>query len=97
MSYLELKYRLETDQFGLAVITVTGAGSLGAIAFDEGGDLWVADFTARTVSRLRRSLIVATGTHTETPDIVIHTPAAGTPGITGLAFDPPPSGLPLAQ
>ncbi len=76
--------------------TIAGATSLGKIAFDAGGGLWIADFTARKLFRLAPSQLVGSGALTLTPGVEITAPTAAGPGLTGLTFDPTPDGLPLA-
>jgi sugar lactone lactonase YvrE len=79
-----------------ARITVTGGSSLGGIAFDAGGNLWIADFTGRVLLHVPASQLQGSGDYTATPDVVITAPDAAGNGLTGLVVDPSPEGYPLA-
>jgi sugar lactone lactonase YvrE len=78
-----------------AILTVSGPTTPTSVAFDEAGDLWVLDLTARTVSHFERDGIIGLGNSTIAPDIVINTPGGAVEGIVGLAFDPTPPVLPM--
>ena len=77
------------------VVTSTALNSPGAIAFDESGALWVANYAGRTLVPFAASQIVGSGTQNLTPATVLSGPAGN--GYTGLAFDPAAAGLPLPR
>jgi sugar lactone lactonase YvrE len=65
------------------------------LAFDEAGDLWVANSGATpAIVRFAFSQLVGSGDIVLTPGVVLTTSAVG---ISHIAFDPSPVGLPLIR
>ncbi len=73
------------------------------LAFDAGGNLWVANLGSSTLVQFKGSTFLPAGgatihptsvTASPTPNLTIQT---GNLSSAGLAFDPPPTNLPIAQ
>jgi hypothetical protein len=79
-----------------ARITVTGGVSLGSLAFDASGALWIADYSGRKLLHVPASQLVGSGVFTVNPDVVITAPSASGVGLSAIVVDPTPDGLPLA-
>lgn len=62
-----------------------------ALAFDDGGALWVNSSGSESLERFAPAQLAASGA--PTPDVAIATGASS--GVGGLAFSPPPAELPI--
>lgn len=79
-----------------SVILSASAGSLNgpsALAFDNGGNLWVANTTAQMLVKFGTSQLAASGA--PVPPVTIS--ALGSTDMAAFSFNPPPASLPLFQ
>lgn len=84
--------QLSSSGTPVPAVTLSGLSGPGGLAFDAGGNLWVSN-SSSTVVKFAAATLATTGS--PTPEVVL----GGLAGIDlgFLAFNPPPSTLPLVQ